>query len=85
MKVFEQFRSRVEPGMLEEIRLFLGVEEGVSDYSVGEDKYQKIYIHIFLEKFSYVLAKNIFLHLFNIIVLHGSSAGISKNPKTRVS
>lgn len=63
MKVFEQFRSRVEPGMLEEIRLFLGVEDGVSDYSVGADKYQKIYIHIFLEKFSYVLAKNIFLHL----------------------
>lgn len=62
-KIFEEFRPHAAPGMLEDIRLFLGVEEGVSECRVEADDSQKIYVNIQLEKFSYLLAKNIFLHL----------------------
>lgn len=63
LKIFEEFRPHAEPGMLQEIRLFLGVEDGVSEYNVKSDESQKICVNILLEKFSYVLAKNVFLHL----------------------
>ena len=63
LKIFEEFRPHAEPGMLEDIRLFLGIEEGVSECRIEADDSQKIYVNILLEKFSYLLAKNIFLHL----------------------
>lgn len=62
-KIFEEFHSHAGPEMLEDIRLFLGVEDGVTEYRVETDDSQKIYVSILLEKFSYLLAKNIFLHL----------------------
>ena len=31
LKIFEEFRSHVRPEMLEDIRMFLGVEEGVGE------------------------------------------------------
>ncbi len=63
LKIFEEFRSHVRPEMLEDIRMFLGVEEGVGECLVEADREQKIYVNIILEKFSYTLAKNVFLHL----------------------
>ncbi|MCI8781930.1 MAG: hypothetical protein HFG83_09975 [Dorea sp.] len=63
LKIFEEFRSHAKPEMLEDIRLFLGVEDGVGECRVETDDSQKIYVNIVLEKFSYLLAKNIFLHL----------------------
>lgn len=63
LKIFKEFRSHAEPRMLEEIRLFLEVEDGVSECNVKADERQKIYVNILLEKFSYALAKNIFLRL----------------------
>lgn len=62
-KIFQEFRPHIDSGMLEDIRLFLGVEEGVSECRVEADGSQKIYVNILLEKFSYLLAKNVFLHL----------------------
>lgn len=63
LKIFGDFRGHVSAKMLEDIRLFLGVEEGVSEYHVEADEEQKIHVNITLEKFTYALAKNIFLHL----------------------
>lgn len=63
LKIFEEFRPRVRPDMLEDIRLFLGVEEGVGGCLVEADGEQMIHVNITLEKFSYALAKNVFLHL----------------------
>lgn len=62
-KIFEEFRPHAEPEMLEGIRLFLGVEEGVSECRVETDASRKIYVNILLDRFSYLLAKNVFLHL----------------------
>ncbi len=63
LKIFNEFRPCVRPDMLEDIRLFLGVEEGVGGCLVEADSEQIIHVNITLEKFSYALAKNIFLHL----------------------
>ncbi len=63
IKFFQNFRPHVRQDMIEDIRLFLGVEEGVGEYQVEADREQKISVNITLEKFSYALAKNIFLHL----------------------
>ena len=34
LKIFEEFRSHAKPEMLEDIRLFLGVEDGVGECRV---------------------------------------------------
>ena len=42
LKIFEEFRPHAEPGMLEDIRLFLGIEEGVSECRIEADDSQDI-------------------------------------------
>ena len=42
LKIFEEFRSHVRPEMLEDIRMFLGVEEGVGECLVEADREQKM-------------------------------------------
>lgn len=61
--MFDRFRSHVAPGTLEEIRAFLEMEEEVREYAVEAAEEGKIAVRMTLEKFSFVLAKHIFLQL----------------------
>ena len=62
-KIFDEFHSYADSAILEDIRMFLEAEEAVDEYHVETDEGNKIFVNMVLEKFSYLVARNIFLKL----------------------
>lgn len=60
-RIFEEFRSCMDSGVLEEIRAFMETDDMIKEYRIETDEHNKIFVDVTLKSFTYLTARNIFL------------------------